>query len=363
MNRLRQPAGARTSGVAVGGRWASKGVPDINETEVGFHNDAAVVPPHDWNQRNICIDGLSTTFRRSVNTDDAGNEVVTVTTDCDDPTLVLLARKGDREYWSDNWRHYPEEHQLWSADICCQMLEEGLVATAPEPDVDGIRTAVTAVVDADYNHPAAAHVFTYVVAQIRGLRLLQSMAPPSPDWHTLLGGRSIPISVIGLLDERFADTFNAYRQLPPPPWEPDGAPWGPQTVAGHATNQAGQEVFVGEHGDLIWRALTETDHHGRSPLKAALLWDTTTGAHTDMVAAAALYDETALEQLTTGLLDDPDHYTFPGWDRDDYTAVLQRAQNVFAEALNPPGDGECRWTPAQQQRLRSFIDVVEALKP
>ena len=123
----RVPVGGRAQGVAAGGRWASKQAPDVEADDIGFTTDpgvSTVGEPYDWHQRTVNMWGAQTTFERTV-----GDEVVTVTTDCDDATLLLLARKGDTEYWSgETWANHDEDRRIWCADIACRMLEEGLVA-------------------------------------------------------------------------------------------------------------------------------------------------------------------------------------------------------------------------------------------
>ena len=335
----RQPAGMRTSGEPTGGRFASKTVPDINN-DVGFNTGIGDV--NDWTSRKAKLWGLTTTFTRRINS----NGEVTVTTSCDDPAMILLARKGDGEYWSDeNWRQHREDRRMWSADIARQMLQDGHVATGD--DDDGITTVMTAATSASKaRNRSGKNCLTGLVAQIRGLRLIESMAPAT-GWNTKLGGYWLKRNNM-LLWEGYQAVTRVYNRLPQPPWA-DGAPWGPQEVAGHATTIDGEPIFVGEQGDLLWRALTETDHRGMSPLKEGLV----STASSEMFAAAVLYDETAAYQLTHGLFD--------GWNHDvDNRAVAQsRVQERFSEELNPP----CRWTDTQQQRLREFVHTVEALEP
>ena len=357
----RQPAGTHQGDVSVAGRWTNKHAPDINEAVLGFGNDAAsamIGPPTDWATRTVKVWRLRTTFTRSVE-----DETVSVTTDCEPPDMMLLARKGDADYWSGNtWVKHHRDRRLWSADITRQMLQEGLIATKTS---DGIQAAMTAA-----SSPAIAqvwapghdcpsgqdtmHVLTVAVAQIRGLRLIQAMAPGN-DWNIKFGGHTLRF-VDRLLIDRFHNAVGVYKKLPRPPWD-DGVPWGPQTVAGHATGDNGEDIFVGEHGDLLWRALTETDHYGMSALKQSTQIPDHRGVvpfKTAMIVAAVLYDETAEQQLTTGLFD--------GAEPDDRASMRTNVLNVFAEALNP-GFGECRWTEQQQDQIRGFIELVEALEP
>ena len=356
----RQPVGTRRGDVSVAGRWASKPVPGINPEPVGF-NDGVVGEPDGCDRFDVQIYGLQTTFTRTVETDETGTKVVSVTTDCDDPTMVLLARKGDAGYWSDGWGDDVEVCRLWSADICRQMLQEGLVSTWYGDGVEPIYTAMTAAINDELqNDRFGKHVFTYVIAQLRGLRLLQSMAP-ADGWDTKFADRAIPISVTGLFDDRFEDMLRVYAALPSPPWDTTGPPHtlrlGPR-VAGQATTYDSAEVFVGENGDLVWRAVTETEQGGLSPLKVGILHRdpiNNSDAAGRMCVAAVLYDELAEKQLTSDL--------FVGIEPVSNRRVVRECTlQTFADALNPT-EGECRWTPEQQHRIRGFIKTVEGLEP
>ena len=137
----RQPAGARQNGETVAGRWASKTVPDVNDEPLGFNTDtdAAIGPPHDWAKRVVRVGNARAVFHRTGQTDTDGNKVTTITTDCDDPTLLLLARKGDVAYWSgDTWKKSYNDRRTWAADIAVNMLREGHVATGYDPGDAGI---------------------------------------------------------------------------------------------------------------------------------------------------------------------------------------------------------------------------------
>ena len=360
----RQLAGSHRSGVAEGGRFAAKPVPAINSDGFGFNTEhPAVGPVNDWTKRVVKIWGLQTTFTRTVGFDTVGNTVAVVGTDCDDPAVLLLARKGDASYWNSNiWSKNRKERRMWSAEITRQMLKEGLVATGLGADSDGIYAAMTAatspskprVLDRRRGRESP-HALTGVVAQIRGLRLLQSMAP-AEGWATKLGGYDIPNHAETLLQSRFVSVASVYRELLRPPWVntvPVGVPWGSQTVAGHANTRSeyNPERFVGEHSDLVWRALTETDRYGSSPLKARLRqrWELDATSK-ELIVAAALYDETAAEQLTTGLFDGVPTY--------EHRQMLKRRTELLEDALNP-SEGACRWTAEQQHRIRGFVDVIE----
>ena len=359
MSRLRQPAGARTSGVAVGGRWTSKTAPAVNETDIGFNDETNIGSPHEWDKRTVDCLGARTVFTRSVTTDVDGNEVVSVTTNTEDPAMFLLARKGDVDYWSQNrWAKHRKDRQIWTAEITRQMLEQGLVATRQILGDDGTRTAMTAAsTPTDGEWQDGPHTLTGTVAQIRGLRLIQSTAPKQSH-GSKLGGHDINTRVDAMLRDRFAEAAFLYGSLPRPPWEPDGVAWGPQTVAGHATDRYGNEVFVGENGDLLWRALTETDYYGRSPLKQALVnGDLTTdwfkmdfGAETAMIVDAAVYDKTAETQLTTNL--------FNGVPPRKQGPLRNQMMQICFAQLN-----RTSWTLEQRDRIRGFVDTLEALKP
>ena len=366
----RQPAGARHADTAAGGRFASKTVPNITEGGIGFNNDgdpaAAIGAAHEWDKRVVRIWGLETVFERTVETDDDGNEVVTITSDCEPPELLLLARRGDREYWSDNWRYvttgekrHSEERRAWCADIVCRMLNEGSVAIKYGAHSDGLYTAMFAAGSPfSARETYTTHTLTAVVAQIRGLRLIQSMAPDT-GWETRFGGFNIPAETPEMLSWRFRDVAEVYKLLPRPPWGDDPAQTAssPPNMAGYVTNTEGGDIFVGERSDLLWRALTETvPSGGMSPLKTALIdrWNFDDTAN-EMVAAAALYDKTAETQLTTGLFD--------GAAPDNRAGMQQAISRTFAKALNPPDSGECRWTVEQQTRIHGFINTVEALEP
>ena len=345
-------------------------MPTVKDNDLNFDAGTAtcaIGPPTDWSIRTVRVEDSEVVFTRTVSTDPVGNPVVSIESDCDDPAVMLLTKKGDSDYWNgDVWSQDHRTLLLWCADITLQMLREGLIATdgrwldAFKDDSDGIRAAMHAAGRVHYGSTAGPHGLTGTVAMIRGLRLLQTMAP-SDYWEMKLGGYEIPGDVRQMLKDSFYAASRVYSALPQPPWGHD-PPWGPQRIAGHATEQTGAEVFVGEQGDLIWRALTETDRYGRSALKegmsreSMLSWmtkpaDTTTLQ--EMVVAAALYDETAEQQLTTGLFDGVDDWNRPDL-RDD-------TLEVFADVLDPPDGAPCRWTANQRTRIRSFVDVVEGL--
>ena len=74
--------------------------------------------------------GVFIAGERVVFTVTGAGTAVTVSTDCDVPSLVLLARKGNPEYWNgDIWFNHTKDRRVWSADIVHRMLEEGHVAT------------------------------------------------------------------------------------------------------------------------------------------------------------------------------------------------------------------------------------------
>ena len=292
--------------------------------------------------------------------------------------MMLLARKGDVAYWSsDNWTRHRKDRQMWCSDIVADMLTEGLVATGYSDGNEGISEAAAAASNATTKRHHTPHKLTSGVALIRGLRLLQSMAGDSPDWRTKLGGHHIPGHIEGLLQAVFTSVNTAYHQLPRPPWwdhGKPGVPWGPQTTAGHATTvryRSGDPMFVGEHGDLLWKALTETTQTGRSPLKAfCSTSDQVYGQSTaEMCVAAMLYDETAETQLTTDLFVgvEPEKRNYGQRNYKDRNVLTQR--NVLrmlhsqAARRNSDDPSDSWWTETQHNRILGFIDVVEALKP
>ena len=375
----RQPAKTRRGGRTVAGQWNSKQAPDIPDGDTLDFNDTdvRVAVPCVWVQRTVNLWDSSTTFRRVVETDDAGNTTGSVTTGRDDTVLMLLNRKGDIDYWVEGWVDNRQERHAWCAEIARQMLQDGHIATYRGRYGPGVEKAMAAAgtPGADRVDPDGLHLLTMSLAKIRGLRLLQSMLPPG--WSTVLDGYST-YGDTELLRDCYGDAQLAYRTLPQPPWENttlSGVPWGSQDPAGHAQTASG-EVFVGEHSDLLWRVLTEPDRHGMSPMKARLgdgktFWRSTKpmpeahrgleedhlgwlALNVEIVSAAALYDETAERQLTTCLFD--------GVETGDRADMQQTVADMFTEALNP-GVGECRWTKQQQTRIRGFIDTVEALEP
>ena len=154
-SQQRVAAGARHSGEPAGGRWASKTVPTIKTGEFGFGDDTPPIgAAHDWTEQTVKIWGTRTTFTRTVDS----NGKVTVTADCDPPDTLLLARKGDIDYWSDNkWAEHYEDRRIWSAEITRQMLQEGLVATGYEDDTEGIQAAMSAASSQQRSRNPHAH--------------------------------------------------------------------------------------------------------------------------------------------------------------------------------------------------------------
>ena len=340
--------------MSVAGRWTSNQAPYINDGDLGFDDNAATVgvgKPQDWTVRTARVGNARATFTRTVGDDG----VVSITSDCDDPTMLLLARKGDPRYWNgDIWRKDHKTRRTWSADITVEMLRDGLVSTVDTVTGDGPQTAMTAVGDHRALPVDGPHFLTGVVAQIRGVRLVQSMAPADGQ-KTTLGNYQIPRDVPKLLQTRLWDVFSVYDRLFQPPWtdtNPPGVPWGFQVVAGAATNRDGRSVFIGEHSDLVWRALTETDHYGRSPLKTGLIELAIAPGVERMVVAAVLYDNTAERQLTTGLFD--------GVPSDDHQYLVTKTRKIFVAAMNPY-TGQCRWNTEQQDRIGGFIDTLDGI--
>ena len=351
----RQPAGTRRGGVSTAGRFATKPKPTITGPDVEFNETVDVVDaPRDWTTRTVELWGTQTTFTRLVDSDGG----VTITADCDPPDMMLLTKKADAGYWSGStWRKDHETRRVWCADIACRMLTEGLVATEDD-------TAISAVMDAASSNREPAtkytpHALTGVVAQIRGLRLIQTMAS-TDDWRTKHSGYQHPNHTDAMLIDLFGTVAEVHHRLPQQDFdgtEQDGARSGPQPAAGYVTDNDGDDCFVGVNGDLVWRALTETDHTGLSPLKAILKarpwipWR----VNKEMIVAAALHDDTAATQLTTEL------FACAADDR-QRSNLKTNAENVLNEALNPD-HGQNRWTEEQQTRIRGFLKVVEALNP
>ena len=321
----RLKAGTCKDGTAVGGQWTSKTVPAVKEDPFNIAGDTpgTVGDRDEWAERTAELWGLSTTFTRTVNDDGT----VTFTCDCDPPDMMLLARRGDEAYWyGDTWANHNEDRRLWCADIAVNMLNEGYVADTASGGAEGIETVMTAAGSLHEDRWELPYKLTAVVAQIRGLRLIQSMAPKSTSWATELGGYDIPKNTSALLMSCFNDTDFVYQTLLHRPPLGDGEDWGPQEVAGHATTNTAA-VFVGEHGDLLWRALAENDLHGMSPLKTVLTQPQTFTTTNHLIAAAVLYDETAEQQLTTGLFD--------GVALDEQWIVQDRVLEIFRYALTP----------------------------
>ena len=197
----RRPAGTRTADVSEGGRWASKPSAGLQRRRRRF-SALRWVRSVTWATRTVEYWGMQTTFTRNVETTNGGGKVVTINSDCDDPTVLLLARKGDPQYWNgDTWANRHEDCLVWCVDIACRMLNEGLIATGYDSNDEAIAAAMSAASNPNRTQPyrfvvdedrlAATHTLTETVAQIRGLRLLQSMAP-TERWSTRLGAYDIP---------------------------------------------------------------------------------------------------------------------------------------------------------------------------
>ena len=345
----RRPAGSRAGGKPTGGRFAVKTRPDITDS-VGFAT-TIVDPdePYDWHK--ICVfnsSGAQTVFTRTV----ADDGTVTVETDTDDPTLLLLARKGDADYWSgETWWTDSGTCRVWAADITARMIEEGLVATGYDDDDMALREVMDAASSgapsADPTAPRWAvnrrWVITVIIAQIRGLKLLQSMRP-NRALSTRFGGYRIPVDVPLLLYARFDDLISLYRTLPDPPW--NNAVFNAED--GYATDSHGDKVFVGEQGDLVWRALTEQDNDGQSPLRYSVAHGRVLDTQRDIVAAAMLHDKQAEHQLTTGLFD---NWHESATKREDLQReVLDCLNSALDDLVFSP-----RWSPEQHNKLRGFV--------
>ena len=245
--------------MSTGGRFAQKPVPTIETSDLDFNTRDVIGPPCDWHTRTVHVNDTDIVFERHPET---SGTAVSVTTNCDPPDMLLLHRKNDVDYWSyEKWCAYRDETLLWTVEIARQMLEEGFVATGYDDNDAGIRTVMTTAGGGFFSSLSSSrNALSRVVAHIRGLRLLQSMAGHSPEWRTGFGGRSVPDDVWGSLAERYETVCGVYHWSRRPPWS-SRPQWGPQTVAGHATTVDGNDMFVGEHSDLLWRALTETGLH------------------------------------------------------------------------------------------------------
>ena len=92
-----------------------------------------------------------------------------------------------------------------------------------------------------------------------------------------------------------------------------------------------------------------------SALKAGFSVASASLVDREMGVAAALYDETAAEQLTTGLFD--------GVDPTLRQRLQTQARVAFESELCRAVAPQRRWTKDQQDKLRGFIDIVEALQP
>ena len=349
----RRPAGSRQGGKPAGGRFAAKTRPDITNS-VGFTTTVDDPDePCDWHK--ICVfnsPGAQTVFTRTV----ADDGTVAVETDTDDPTLLLLARKGDPEYWSgETWYKDSGTSRVWAADITARMIEEGLVATGYDDDDIALREVMDAAssrgAPPSRKTGARRRALTVIIAQIRGLRLLQSMRP-NRALSTIFGGYQIPADAEPLLYARFDDLISLFRTLPEPPW--NNAVFDAED--GYATDVHGNEVFVGEHADLLWRALTEQDNDGQSPLRYGVAHGTILDAQRVMVAAAVLHDKQAEHQLTTGLFDN--WHESPTERAKLQEQVLGYLNDAFNDLVFSP-----RWSPEQHNKLRGFVETVEALQP
>ena len=113
--------------------------PTLRATDIGF-GTCGVGAPCDWASRTVELWGIQTTFTREVNADGT----VTVTADCDPPDMMLLARKGDRDYWKrDKWTRSPQRRpDVDRGDLHDGCLQEGFVATGYDDNNAGIQTAI-----------------------------------------------------------------------------------------------------------------------------------------------------------------------------------------------------------------------------
>ena len=230
MTQPRLPAGTRHGGVAGGGRYTNKDAPTIKTDSLGFDDTAAGIgPSNNWTELDVVLFcDTKTRFRRTVETDSDGNQVVSVESDCDPADMLLLARKGDADYWSgDNWTKHGHDRRTWAAGIAVDMLSEGLIATRYDDgdaalydtQAAGVHAAMNAAASTDdrsgYDTQHVQHVLTRCVAQIRGLRLIESMRP-SDARDTTLGIYGIPRDTRELLASCFYDTYDMYGRLTRP---------------------------------------------------------------------------------------------------------------------------------------------------
>ena len=186
------PAGTRQSGAVAGGWSAAIPVPTVEGGDSGVGLRNMVGSQGGGVERKTTIWGRKTTYCRSITSDGT----VEVTTDCDDPELLLLAHKGDVGYWSgNNWVKDYRTRQAWTASIAARMLREGHAAA---DDDDGVWVVMSAASSPQQRRSfqstgrVAPHALTGIVAQISGLRLLQTMAL-ADGWDTTLGGFRLPM--------------------------------------------------------------------------------------------------------------------------------------------------------------------------
>ena len=206
------------------------------------------------------VEASRTIFTRDINDDG----VITVTTDTDDPALWKLARKGDTDYWTHQYWNDDEGRRMWTADIVARMLEEGLIAVDEYGPGIGMDAAITAMPSHEEDSAKyGSHAVTATIARIRGLRLIQELVPNTFDDAAMYGlfNRNNPDTDAARGELLVKTRGHVYSQFDRPPWR-NGPPWTETDEHGYATGDTGNKVFVGEKGDLLWRALTEQDRHG-----------------------------------------------------------------------------------------------------
>ena len=99
-----------------------------------------------WENCEVDVNGTATVFVRTVNADGT----VEVSTDTDDPSVWMLAHKGDETYWNDDhWTKQHQDRRLWSAPIVAAMTEQHLVAVDDTGHGSGVNAAMTAVSSPD----------------------------------------------------------------------------------------------------------------------------------------------------------------------------------------------------------------------
>ena len=330
----------RPAGTTTGGQFTINTAPTF-DGQPQFVNQPETCS-ESW---SVEYDGTETTFTRHPDG--------SVTSNVDDPSLWMLAHKGDRTYWhEDRWRKNPDDLRAWSSELVAGMLQDGLVPVVDETNtqcVDG----VSAVMHAATDQPQplrGVYALCESVAKIRALRFVQSMMPQPgmPCWLDI-GGWRIPAGTYGFLQERVHDVRSVFSTLPRNVWSTGGD--------GFVTDS--DTVFVGPGGDLLWRALTETDFYGQSPLMSVLRQDSGSlsrseslrrGSAKVMVAAGVLCDSVMRQQVTVDVV--------RGLEPQRRVAVQNRVVECLTGGLSH--NGGRLWDPSQKASLTEIIADLEA---